>query len=285
MAKTTISVVTTLYNGNEYLPKLLAMFRANVKCLGELAQAEYVLVNDSPWAPVEIKPAECDGLSVRVVENSENYGIHKSRVEGIRAAAGEYILILDQDDEIADDYLLSQLQCIGDGKVVVCNGIKETGSDKKKIYRDGLKMSLVNRKHFYLLAANQIVSPGQCLIRKDAIPAPWLDNPQTVNGADDLFLWLLMLNDGIRFIRNPRLLYTHKQVGSNLSNSLERMCLSDLEMCQMLRSNRLLPEKDIAKRERMCAYLKASGYRNLGSLGAMLRYPDVVLTKLFAYYI
>ena len=60
---------------------------------------------------------------------------------------------------------------------------------------------------------------------------------------------------------------------------------NDLEMCRMLRGSKLLPEKDIAKRERMCNYLKASGYRNLGSFGAMLRYPDVVLAKLFAYYI
>jgi len=263
----------------------MAMFRANTRHLGELAETEYVLVNDSPWAPVEQNGIDCAGLSVHVVENPENYGIHKSRVEGIFKATGEFVLILDQDDEIADDYLLSQLRCIGDEKVAVCNGIKETENARKKIYRDVLKMSLVNRKHFYLLAANQIVSPGQCLIRKDAIPAPWLNNPQTVNGADDLFLWLLLLDAGVRFVKNPKLLYTHKQVGDNLSNSLERMCLSDLEMCRMLRGSKLLPEKDIAKRERMCNYLKASGYRNLGSFGAMLRYPDVVLAKLFAYYI
>lgn len=285
MGKPKISVITTLYKGNEYLPKLIAMFRTNVESLGGRAEAEYVLVNDSPWVPVELDDIDCGNLTIRVEENPENYGIHRSRVEGIRAAAGEYVLILDQDDEIADDYLLSQLQCLGLEKIVVCNGIKETEKGGKKIYRDKLKMSLVNKKYFYLLAANQIVSPGQCLIRKDAIPAAWLDNPQTVNGADDLFLWLLMLSDGIRFVKNPAPLYTHKQVGSNLSNSLESMCRSDLEMCGMLRERQLLAEKDIAKRERMCAYLKASGYRNLGSLGAMLRYPDVVLAKLFAYYI
>lgn len=283
MEKIMISVITTLYNGSCYLPRLMEMFRQNVSRLK--VGAEYVLVNDSPWCPVEMESVNCEGLNIKVVENAENYGIHHSRVEGIHKSQGEYILILDQDDEIAENYLESQLQAIGDSPAVVCNGIKEMAAGGKKIYRDKCKMSLVNHKWPYLLAANQIVSPGQCLLRKAAIPEAWLENPQKVNGADDLFLWLLMLESGARFAKNPAVLYTHKQVGDNPSNSLEKMCQSDEEMCALLRQKKLLPEKDIAKRQRMCAYLKANGYRNFGSLGAMLRYPDVVIAKLIARYI
>lgn len=285
MKKTKISVITTLYGGNAYLPRLVEMFRQNVAGLGEAAEAEYILVNDSPWTPVELEGLNLDELDIRVVENPENYGIHRSRVEGIRTATGEFILILDQDDEIADNYLLSQLSAIGSCPAVVCNGIKELAVGGKKIYRDKCKMSLINCKWPYLLAANQIVSPGQCLLRKAAIPEAWLENPQKVNGADDLFLWLLMLDGGMKFAKNPALLYTHKQVGDNPSNSLEKMCLSDEEMCHILRQKKLLPEKDIQKRRRMCAYLKANGYHNFGSLGAMLRYPDVVIAKIIARYI
>ena len=236
-----ISVITTLYNGGVYLPGLLEMFRRNTALLD--APAEYVLVNDSPWTPVVI---EAEGLNVRVLENPENYGIHRSRVEGIRAAKGEYIFILDQDDEIADDYLVSQLAAIGSAPAVVCNGIKELAGGDKKIYRDRCKMSLINRKWPYLLAANQIVSPGQCVLRKAAIPAAWLENPQKVNGSDDLFLWLLMLQGGAQFAKNPAVLYTHKQVGDNPSNSLEKMCLSDEELCRILSEKQLLPPQDIA---------------------------------------
>lgn len=285
MERVKVSVVTTLYNGNGYLPKLIAMFRENVTRLGQRAESEYVLVNDSPWVPVELDSTICDGLDIKVVENPENYGIHKSRVEGIKKTTGEFILILDQDDEIAPDYLLSQLNAIGESPAVICNGIKELESGNKKIYRDKCKMSLINRKWAYLLAANQIVSPGQCLIRKAAVAEAWLENPQKVNGSDDLFLWLLLLQSGQRFAKNPAMLYTHKQVGDNPSNSLEKMCLSDGEMCSILRKKKLLPEKDIARRERMCAYLKANGYRNFGSLKVMLRYPDVVIAKIIARYI
>ncbi len=283
-----ISVITSTYKGNRYLPKLLSMQEENTRNLQKVyprQQVEYILINDSPWEPLELPETEGLHYELRVLVNPENYGIHKSRAAGIAAAGGEWIAILDQDDEYAPDFLLSQYEALGDGAMVVCNGIKEFDTYTKPIYRDSLKMSLVNRKLFYLKAANQIVSPGQCLIRKDAIPQAWLENPQTVNGSDDLFLWLLMLDKGIRFIKNNRSLYVHKQVGDNLSNSLEAMCKSDLEMCKLLREKKLLPEKDIRKRERVCAFLKASGYRNRPTPAAVLRYPGVFALKLFAYFI
>lgn len=282
------SVITTTYNGNAYMPRLFAMLEANALTLQEKypqLQVEYVIINDSPWVPLELPETQDLHFTCKASANPENYGIHKSRARGICEASGELITILDQDDEIADNFLLSQYEALGQDQAVVCNGWKEFDTGLKPIYRDSLKMSLVNRKNFYLKAANQIVSPGQCLLRKSMIPQVWLDNPQAINGSDDLFLWLLMLNQGIKFKKNPDKLYTHKQVGDNLSNSLEKMCNSDLEMCSLLREKRLLPEKDIRKRERMCAYLKASGYQNLGDLFAMLRYFDVVFAKVFAYYI
>ena len=282
------SVITTTYNGNAYLPRLFAMLEANTLTLQEKypqLQVEYIIINDSPWVPLELPETQDLHFIFKASANPENYGIHKSRARGICEASGELITMLDQDDEIADNFLLSQYEALGQDQAIVCNGFKEFDTELKPIYRDRLKMSLVNCKTFYLKAANQIVSPGQCLLRKSMIPQVWLDNPQAVNGSDDLFLWLLMLNQGIKFKKNPQMLYTHKQVGDNLSNSLEKMCSSDLEMCALLREKQLLPEKDIRKRERMCAYLKATGYRNLGNLSAMLKFCDIVFAKVFAYFI
>lgn len=282
------SVITSTYNGNPYLPRLFSMLEANARMLQAEypdLQVEYVLINDSPWEPLALPQGEGLHFSCKVLVNPENYGIHKSRTRGIAACSGDLITMLDQDDEIADTFLLSQYKALGTAEAVVCNGWKETESTAKPIYRDKLKMHLVNQKLFYLKAANQIVSPGQCLLRKSAIPTAWLENPQAVNGSDDLFLWLLMLEQGIRFVENPEKLYTHKQVGNNLSNSLKKMSLSDLEMCKLLRQNRLLPKKDIRKRERMCAFLKHCGYRNRPNLTACFKYFDIILLKVFAYYI
>ena len=281
-----ITVITTFYQGNTYMPRLVQMLEANAAKLwaAEKIDTEYLLVNDSPWDPIQLPESNAEHLTVRVVDNAENQGIHRSRIRGIREAKGELLAILDQDDEIADDFLVSQHRALGDRDVVICNGYKEMPEYTKSIYKDRLKMSLINRIKVYLKAANQIVSPGQALLRKSAIPQAWLDYPMVSNGADDLYLWLLYLARGTKFVINPQKLYTHKQVGDNLSNSLEAMCRSDEEMCGLLREHGLLPEKSIRKRERMCAFLAQNGYRNRPNVKSLLKYPDILFWKAFAYF-
>ncbi|MBQ3146578.1 MAG: glycosyltransferase [Oscillospiraceae bacterium] len=281
-----ITVITTFYQGNAYMPKLIQMLEANAKrLLAEVGKrVEYLLINDSPWDPIRLPETGVEDLTIRILDNAENQGIHKSRIRGIREAKGELLTILDQDDEIAEDFLVSQYRALGSRDVVICNGYKELPEHTKSIYKDRLKMSLINRMKIYLKAANQIVSPGQALLRKSAIPQAWLDYPMASNGADDLYLWLLYLTRGTKFVINPQKLYTHKQVGDNLSNSLEAMCRSDEEMCGILREHSLLPEKAIRKRERMCAFLAENGYRNRPTLKAILKYPDILFWKAFAYF-
>lgn len=281
-----ITVITTFYQGNAYIPRLIQMLEANAKRLQSEAgeKVEYLFINDSPWDPIRLPETGVENLTIRILDNAENQGIHKSRIRGIREAKGELLAILDQDDEIAEDFLICQYRALADQDVVICNGYKEMPEYTKSIYKDRLKMSLINRMGIYLKAANQIVSPGQALLRKSAIPQAWLDYPMASNGADDLYLWLLYLTRGTKFVINPQKLYTHKQVGDNLSNSLEAMCRSDEEMCGILREKKLLPEKKIRKRERMCAFLAQNGYRNRPTLKSLLKYPDILFWKVFAYF-
>ena len=206
-----ITVITTFYQGNTYMPRLVQMLEANAAKLwaAEKIDTEYLLVNDSPWDPIQLPESNAEHLTVRVVDNAENQGIHRSRIRGIREAKGELLAILDQDDEIADDFLVSQHRALGDRDVVICNGYKEMPEYTKSIYKDRLKMSLINRIKVYLKAANQIVSPGQALLRKSAIPQAWLDYPMVSNGADDLYLWLLYLARGTKFVINPQIGRAH----------------------------------------------------------------------------
>lgn len=238
-----ISVITCFYEGNKYMEKLCRMIDRNKKKISSRnVDVEFIIVNDSPWEPVQL-PDDCKMGEIRIVKNVENKGIHFSRVRGINCANGDYIVILDQDDEITDDFLISQYSKIGDNDIIVCNGVKETYKGKKIIYKDQIKMHLVNVPLIYLKAANQIVSPGQCMIKKDSFPDEWMHNLLKNNGSDDLFLWLIYLKKGTKFVLNSDVLYCHKQVGDNLSNDLQKMCLSDIEMCNIAKENAILPNQ------------------------------------------
>lgn len=279
--KIDLSLITCLYNGDRYIDNLCQMFEANLGRLSGTCSAEYIIINDSPWNKVSI-PEKYKHLPIHIYDNEKNLGIHRSRINGIEKARGKYILILDQDDEIRDEYLLSQTKKIKDRDVVVCNGYKEYADSSKAIYRDRIKMSLINSKNIYVMAANQIVSPGQCLIKKESIPSAWIKYEMKTNGSDDLFLWLLYLYSGRRFAINSEKLYCHKQVGNNLSNDLKKMCESDHEMCYLAEKEKLLPEKAIKKRMRMTHFIAETNYTQKLSLKVLLKYPDIVFVKALA---
>ncbi|MCR4690787.1 MAG: glycosyltransferase family 2 protein [Lachnospiraceae bacterium] len=281
-----VSLIVPLYNGKKYISNVIEMVRKNKEYLREndsLLDVELVFVNDSPWD--EITKEEPHDITIKWLDNDSNVGIHQSRINGIKAAEGERVVFLDQDDEIEPNYVYSQYKNLGDGFAVICNGIKEGKRGSGIIYKDNLKASLINKQTIYLLAANQIVSPGQCMIRKSEIPEEWLKYPMHKNGSDDLYLWLLLLARGKRFIYNQECLYHHVDVGDNPSNDLRKMCESDAEMCRILRNTGSIPETMIKKRERLIEYIQKAGFKSRGNMALNLQYPDVAILKLFAYYI
>ena len=207
------SIITPFYKGNRYVSNLLQMADKNAKSLqqaGMDASVELIIVNDSPWEAVDILDG-CDTASVKVINQEQNGGIHQARVTGLADCEGEYILFLDQDDEIAEDCLLVEYNAIGNNDVVIANAWFENPDGTKSAhyktlgqYQNAFDLSAYVKGH------NRIISPGHCLIRKTAIPKEWTQYIMKDNGSDDLFLWVLMFLQNKKFVKVERPLYTHK---------------------------------------------------------------------------
>lgn len=281
-----ISMIVPVYRGQRYLQALQRMAAENARVLQQAhphARVELLFVNDDPAMPLQL-PESPKEIAVRVIENPKNLGIHGARVNGLNHATGEYILFLDQDDCIGRRCLLSHSLTIGDADVSVGNGYKMRGDKKRVIYRNEKKHRLATGIKYYLYAACQIVSPGQCLLRKASIPEDWKIHIIENNGADDLFLWLLMLSRGAKFTINPELIYTHVDTGKNVSGDKLAMLRSDSDVVQQLRqchvSDRLV---DVyARRIRFLQQLETGTAPQ--KLAACLKNPDICLSKLYAYY-
>lgn len=146
-----VSVITTFYKGNKYMPSYVKCMLANAgnmqRCGHEL---EVIVVNDSPDEQVVLVNDSPDGQQVTfmsegnkdaisdangsdrasgiglssigirdeverlitVINQPHNTGIHGARVNGLKHATGDYIMFLDQDDLLADDALLQHVNCI-----------------------------------------------------------------------------------------------------------------------------------------------------------------------------
>ena len=246
-----VSVITPFYKGNKYLAKYFECLnknKINLQC-----ELEVILVNDSPEETVDV--SGCGALDVKVINLEMNSGIHFARVAGLKEASGDYVMFLDQDDLLVDDALkklVSEAEKT-DADLVIANATLEQKEGSVVWYRTDYHKDLVWDKDTYLKVGNQIMSPGQCLIKKNAIPIKWQENILKNNCCDDYYLWLLMI-DRVKAIYLDEALYIHSYTGNNVSADAEITYVSSMEMIHYLRRDESFPVKEIDAFYKMVDY-------------------------------
>lgn len=282
-----VSVIIPVYKGQKYIAPVLKMLTENVRYAeehGNPLEIEILFVNDYPDEDIVIDQ-QIDDFEITLITNKVNSGIHQTRVNGLKRAKGEYILFLDQDDEITPDCLYSQILSICDNDIVVGNGYRYIDGNYRKIYRNTGKQKLACKAGIYLRAANQIISPGQCLIRKTAIPSAWCENIMKDNGGDDLFLWLLMFENGSHFCINTACIYKHIDTGINLSGDLGAMYKSSDNLIKIAEEAKLLNTTSIALYKRRIRYLKSMHNASLlNKILISIKNADICIAKIYAFY-
>jgi hypothetical protein len=183
-------------------------------------------------------------------------------------------LFLDQDDEIIPDKFITQFSKLNESDVIVGNMLYQYGANIKQIYQSVYVMKYLIQKKLFLCIRNLIPSPGGCLIRRDALPKAWIENPISANGADDWLLWILMFVENKRFTVNPNIVFFHKDAnGQNLSLDIHKMYKSSLEIYRILMKTKSLSESDINILKRSIEF-KYHWNMKENKLLTMLRYPE-----------
>lgn len=267
-----ISIIIPFYYGNKQLPELLNNLEEAINYANNL-KVEIIIVNDSPDCSVDFNDST---LNIKVVQNEQNMGIHKARVNGILNSCGKYIYMLDQDDLINKKTLKDQFEQIGLADIIVANGYDENPLNKGEIYHSKKHQEKCYNLKYYLNIGCMIVSPGQCLIKKTALPKEWLEYQVKNNGADDLLLWLLMLKKNNKFIINEEVLYRHTYSGENVSCNLDKMITSSMEVIDYLTDKNFLNKaqrKKYIRRLKMRKFYEGKG--KIKKILAMILYLDI----------
>ncbi len=258
-----ISIITPIYEGNQYLNGYLKNISQAaeefIKIRGN--SVEVVLVNDSPWEVPEYDASLVQGFQLKVIENSRNFGIHKSRINGYQESTGDYIMFLDQDDLLTGVALRALAKSVGRADIALGNGTFEKKKVTEDIFANGFSQDFATKPFVYKWIRDFIVSPGQCLIRKSSIPEYWLNHPLKHNGTDDYFLWLLMFNSGAVMVSCREMVYVHKYTGTNYSLDDDKMFLSTREMLHLLRNNPDFSGKDLRLIKRRIYYKRVDRSR------------------------
>lgn len=273
-----VSVITPFYQGNRYMDRYVSAMKQNAKNLQSEDELEVLLVNDSPWEKVVLPGESGQEGWIHVIENRENIGIHGSRVHGLSQATGEYLLFLDQDDELAPDALRKMIGKAkqNPGSVIVCNALLEQANGRELWYRTDYHKQRIGDLGTYLKVGIQIISPGQCLVSKDVIPDLWKRRICTKNGADDYYLWLLLLKQKIRFSLLDEPLYVHRYTAKNLSSDTRVTDASSYEFLSYMEEESAMSSKEIALLRRMLRYKDAFRRGSAGTkISESLKNPDL----------
>lgn len=242
-----ISIIVPFYKGNEYITNLINSV-IKVKKIENINITDIIIVNDSPW--IEVMYPSCSEVNITVIKNKKNMGIHASRVVGVQECVTDFLIFLDQDDELMPDGFKEQFKLIKKADVVIGNGFYQYGDIYKSIFKNMRVMKYLIRKENFLKIRNLIPSPGSCLLRKHSIPKLWLNTCMEQNGADDWYLWLLMFAENKKFEINSENVYKHNSTSAgNLSADLKKMYQSCMEMCSILKDNEKLSDKEIKSLE------------------------------------
>lgn len=97
-----ISVITTIYNGENYLRECLDSI------LGQsLKEIEIICIDDASKDTTStiLKEYEKKDLRIKIITNAKNYGAGASRNIGFKASKGKYVIFLDVDDYFEMDML------------------------------------------------------------------------------------------------------------------------------------------------------------------------------------
>ena len=242
----TISIIIPLYYGEKYLKNLIQMLEKNELNLPIGYRLQIVFVKDSD-EELNINNYMKGKKNIIFIQNEKNMGIHYSRVKGISVSSGEYIHMLDQDDEISDDFYLNCINKIKNADVVVCNGMEQRNEYSKVLYKYYIMQYTVKFSFFYTKFSCRIISPGQCMIRKSSIPKEWMGNIIRENGADDAMLWLMMLHNKKKFAINRKIEYIHVNTGCNTSLNIDKMNSSVIEVRDVLKRLNMISDGDLKR--------------------------------------
>lgn len=107
-----LSIVSTLYNSEKFVPKLLEELTKVVEKIGiDKKDYEIILVDDgSPDNSLKVAIEEkkkYKDVNIIILELSRNFGHHKAFWAGISKSSGEYVFLIDSDMDVDPSYLKS----------------------------------------------------------------------------------------------------------------------------------------------------------------------------------
>ena len=131
------SIVITCYNREKLISRCIrsALHQKNIN----RSDYEIIVVDDFSKDKSLEKIEDFDSL-IKIIKNKKNYGLAYSRNAGIRKAKGKFVVMLDSDDFLAENFLFIT------GLFLDCNNWDAAATDYFKVNIKGKKIKKESAK-------------------------------------------------------------------------------------------------------------------------------------------
>lgn len=121
-----VSIIITAKNYGHYLQDCIN------SCLQQTIPAFEIIYSDD--ASDDDSVAIAKSLGVKVITHNKHAGVVKARNDGFKKSSGDYLIFVDGDDKLSDDYIERMLEVLDDN-TVVCYSIVNRFGDTNE-FRD-----------------------------------------------------------------------------------------------------------------------------------------------------
>ncbi|MEP2446776.1 MAG: glycosyltransferase [Balneola sp.] len=229
MNKGLVSIITPVYNGQDFLDRSIKSVLAQT-----YENWELLLIDDgSSDNSVQIIKYYLEDNRIKLLRNQSNSGIPTTRNKGIENSTGEFIALLDQDDEWLPHKLEKQVNKfleIDDSFGLIYSNVEVRtdqgilADQKKEIEPEASIQSNLE----LMLSRNLITSPT-AMVKRKALEEVGLFDESIRWGGDDYDLWIRIAHK-YKFDYIDEVLCIRHEHQQNYSADKKRMMLKTIEL-------------------------------------------------------
>ncbi|OYU95054.1 MAG: hypothetical protein CFE21_12155 [Bacteroidetes bacterium B1(2017)] len=257
MSPIRLSIIIPFYKQIDFLLRGIRSIKVSLDKANISSDFELIIINDSPSFSLNTLQENLDANfekaftdHIHILSNKENCGVAISRNVGLDYARGEFIHILDQDDEIREDFYELNLQALQSADWVLSNGYFENLSVNKKhlIYLLSPSLTIDN-----FILDDFVRSPGQVVFKRSLVSTCRFIAPVKYKGADDRFFWILMYglspNMKTKYLSEP--LYIAHLHNDNFSHDSQELYRSSKELWDAMPLDVFASKQKLIKRNKL----------------------------------
>lgn len=183
-----VSIIIPAYNAENTIEAVIRSVQSQTVSAWEICVIDDCSQDDTAKMVEEM--AEKDGR-IHLICSEQNGGPAVARNKGIQVAMGQYIALLDADDEWTPDYLKTHIQNIEDNDADISySGYQYVDLQKRKVGKPYIVPQTATYKD---LLKENYCTPSAMVLRKEALQGHRF-NPDYAH--EDYVLCLAMLRDG-----------------------------------------------------------------------------------------